>query len=240
MLKDSPAPALPPPEHGLPVVPEVAAHLARAAGRATAEPVGGGEELRAAAAGYWARRGLPTSPGHVLAAPRRPAPAAGPARLGGRRSAADPAVCPPGTGRWPGSLSRLAYHVAVPAECGGVPDPFALLETVTRIRAEGGRPRFLVLSVADETTGTVAPPEILHEVLEAAAAEELTVVSDETWRDTLHHPLGTVFVGLGRDVPGPRHRPDRPRRRPHPPAPGPSPPPASPRAASVPRCAPGP
>ncbi|WP_184351184.1 aminotransferase class I/II-fold pyridoxal phosphate-dependent enzyme [Streptomyces olivoverticillatus] len=194
MLKDSPAPALPPPEHGLPVVPEVAAHLARAAGRATAEPVGGGEELRAAAAGYWARRGLPTSPGHVLAAPgAQPLLLALLASAGGEVLLTRP--CAP----WYGSLARLAgrlaYHVAVPAECGGVPDPFALLETVTRIRAEGGRPRFLVLSVADETTGTVAPPEILHEVLEAAAAEELTVVSDETWRDTLHHPLGTVFVG---------------------------------------------
>ncbi|MEK8173126.1 hypothetical protein NKH77_41570 [Streptomyces sp. M19] len=31
-----------------------------------------------------------------------------------------------------------AYHAPVPAECGGVPDPFALLEAVRRVRAEGG------------------------------------------------------------------------------------------------------
>ena len=82
-----------------------------------------------------------------------------------------------------------------PAECGGVPDPYALLETVRRVRAEGGRPRLLVLSVADDPTATVPPPEVLHEAVEAAADEGLHVVSDESWRDTLHHPHDTVLVG---------------------------------------------
>uniref|UniRef100_UPI0006EB78B9 aminotransferase class I/II-fold pyridoxal phosphate-dependent enzyme n=1 Tax=Streptomyces silaceus TaxID=545123 RepID=UPI0006EB78B9 len=92
-------------------------------------------------------------------------------------------------------LGRGVYRVPTPAECGGVPDPYALLETVRRVRAEGGRPRLLVLSVADDPTATVPPPEVLHEAVEAAAAEGLHVVSDETWRDTLHHPRDTVLVG---------------------------------------------
>ncbi|MCC3773239.1 aminotransferase class I/II-fold pyridoxal phosphate-dependent enzyme, partial [Streptomyces sp. UNOC14_S4] len=100
---------------------------------------------------------------------------------------------------WYAPLARLAgspaFHVPVPAECGGVPDPFALLETVRRIRAEGGRPRVLLLSAADDPTGTLAPPEILHEVCEAAVAERMTVISDETWRDARHHPGGSVFLG---------------------------------------------
>ncbi|MYY81005.1 pyridoxal phosphate-dependent aminotransferase, partial [Streptomyces sp. SID335] len=79
-------------------------------------------------------------------------------------------------------LGRDAYHVPTPAECGGVPDPYALLETVRRVREEGGRPRLLVLSVADDPTATVPPPEVLHEAVEAAAGEGLHVVSDETWR----------------------------------------------------------
>ncbi|MZE79476.1 hypothetical protein GTY57_21560, partial [Streptomyces sp. SID5475] len=83
-------------------------------------------------------------------------------------------------------LGRPAYPVPVPAECGGVPDPFALLETVRRVRAEGGTPRVLVLSPADDPTGTTAPPELLHEVCEAAAGEGLLIISDETDRDALH------------------------------------------------------
>ncbi|GHF26420.1 aminopeptidase [Streptomyces mashuensis] len=185
--------ALPAAERGLPVLPELAARLAAAAD-AGPEPVGGGAELRTAACDHWARRGLPAAPEDVLAAPgRQPLLLALFASAGGEVLLTRP--CSASYAPLARLAGRLAYHVPVPAECGGVPDPVALLETVDRIRSEGGRPRFLVLSVADDTTGTVAPPEIVGEVCEAAAAEDLTVVSDETWRDVLHDPHGTVFVG---------------------------------------------
>ncbi|WP_116214651.1 aminotransferase class I/II-fold pyridoxal phosphate-dependent enzyme [Streptomyces olivoreticuli] len=187
-------PAVTAPERGLPVLPELADRLAAAAADSASQPLGGGPELRAAACGYWSRRGLPTEPDQVLAAPGAPLlllallAAAGGDVLLTRPCAA-----------WYLPLARLArrpaFHVPVPAECGGVPDPFALLETVRRIRDEGGRPRLLILSTADDPTGTVAPPEILHEVCEAAVAERMTVISDETWRDTRHHSGGTVFLG---------------------------------------------
>lgn len=93
------------------------------------------------------------------------------------------------------------FHVGTPAECGGVPDPYALLETVRRVRAEGGDPRLLVLSVADDPTATVAPPELLHETVEAAAGEGLHLVSDETWRDTLHRPQDTVLLSPAEMLP---------------------------------------
>ncbi|MEV4442801.1 aminotransferase class I/II-fold pyridoxal phosphate-dependent enzyme [Streptomyces sp. NPDC049577] len=195
MQTGSPAPpALPASERGLPVLPELAARLAEAAGRAAPEPVGGGAELRGAAAGYWARRGLHTDPADVLAAP-----GGTPLLLALFASAGGEVLLTRPCAAWYSPIARLAgrlaYHVPVPAECGGVPDPFALLETVRRIRAEGGRPRFLVLSVADDTTGTVAPPELLHEVCEAAADEGLTIVSDESLRDACHDGPGAVFVG---------------------------------------------
>ncbi|MEU1373598.1 aminotransferase class I/II-fold pyridoxal phosphate-dependent enzyme [Streptomyces triculaminicus] len=180
-------------ERGLPVLPELAGRLAEAAADFVPEPAGGGRPLREAACGYWSRRGLPCEPELVVAAPgAQPLLLALFASAGGEVLLTRP--CAASYSPLARLAGRLAYHVGVPAECGGVPDPFALLETVRRIRAEGGRPRFLVLSVADDTTGTVAPPEILHEVCEAAAAEDLTVVSDETWRDTLHEPHETVFV----------------------------------------------
>ncbi|MBZ4321076.1 aminotransferase class I/II-fold pyridoxal phosphate-dependent enzyme, partial [Streptomyces huiliensis] len=186
--------AFPAPERGLPVLPELHERFAEAAPRTVPEPVGGGPDIRAAACGYRIRRGPAADPSDVLAAP-----GAQPLLLALFASAGGEVLLTRPCASWYAPLARLAgrlaYHLPVTAEAGGVPDPVALLETVRRIRAEGGRPRFLVLSVADDTTGTVAPPELVHEVCEAAAGEGLTVVSDETWRDVRHDPHATVFVG---------------------------------------------
>ncbi|KOX25744.1 MULTISPECIES: aminotransferase class I/II-fold pyridoxal phosphate-dependent enzyme [unclassified Streptomyces] len=183
----------PAPDTGLPVPPVLAGLLSAAAGRTGPEPPGGGPVLREAAAGHWWRRGLRTHPEDVVAAPGAPALLlALVAAHGGDLLL--PRPCPAWWTPQARLLGRPAYHVPTPAECGGVPDPYALLETVRRVRAEGGDPRVLLLSVADDPTGTVAPPELLREACEAAVAEGLHVVSDETWRDTLHDPHGTVLV----------------------------------------------
>ncbi|MEV6103928.1 hypothetical protein AB0M28_04310 [Streptomyces sp. NPDC051940] len=50
-------------EAGLPALPELAAALSAAPARP--EPPGGGDALRLAAAGWFARRGLHTGPGHA-------------------------------------------------------------------------------------------------------------------------------------------------------------------------------
>ncbi|MEI5097604.1 aminotransferase class I/II-fold pyridoxal phosphate-dependent enzyme [Streptomyces sp. PmtG] len=184
----------PPPEPGLPVLPELSAQVAAAAGRTRAQPPGGDPALLDAACGYWTRRGLPAERGHVAAAPgAAPLLLALAAALGG-----DVLLPRPCAAWWAPQvrlLGRSVYHVPTPAECGGVPDAYALLETVRRVRAEGGAPRLLVLSVADDPTATVPPPEAVHEAVEAAAGEGLHIVSDETWRDTLHRPRETVLVG---------------------------------------------
>ncbi|KUH39214.1 MULTISPECIES: aminotransferase class I/II-fold pyridoxal phosphate-dependent enzyme [Streptomyces] len=185
--------APPAPDTGLPVLPELSGLLAAAAGRTDAEPPGGGPVLREAACGYWSRRGLDCHPEDLVAAP-----GAGPLFLallaahGG--DVLMPRPCPLAWTPQARLLGRPAYHVPTPAECGGVPDPYALLETVRRVRAEGGRPAVLLLSVADDPTGTVTPPELVREACEAAVGEGLHIVSDETWRDTVHHPRDTVFV----------------------------------------------
>jgi aspartate/methionine/tyrosine aminotransferase len=192
-------PPLPP--DGLPVLPELAAVLAGAADRADGEPVGGGRALLDAAHGYWSRRGGPAEPGRTVAGPGAPALLlALTAALGG--DVLVPRPCAAWWTPYARLLGRPVFHVATPAECGGVPDPYALLETVRRVRAEGGDPRLLVLSVADDPTATVAPPEVLHEAVEAAAGEGLHLVSDETWRDTLHTPQDTVLVSPAEMLPG--------------------------------------
>ncbi|MYR41046.1 aminotransferase class I/II-fold pyridoxal phosphate-dependent enzyme, partial [Streptomyces sp. SID5910] len=188
------------PGDGLPVVPELAAVLAAAAGRGHEEPVGGAPALLDAACGYWDRRGLPTDPDHVAAAPGANALLlALTAALGG--DVLVPRPCAAWWAPYARLLGRPVFHVPTPAESGGVPDPYALLETVRRVRAEGGDPRLLVLSVADDPTGTVAPPELLHETVEAAAGEGLHLVSDETWRDTRYDPHDTVLLSPAEMLP---------------------------------------
>ncbi|RII12392.1 Aspartate aminotransferase [Streptomyces sp. YIM 130001] len=181
------------PEPGLPVLGELAAVLAAAAGRGDTEPPGGGRVLLDAACGYWGRRGLPTARETVVAAPGpQPLLLALAAAVGG--DVLLPRPCPAWWAPQVRLLGRQAYSVPTPAECGGVPDPYALLETVRRVRSEGGDPRLVVLSVADDPTATVPPPEVLHDALEAALGEGLHVVSDETWRDTVHRPQETVLI----------------------------------------------
>ncbi|MFF6978097.1 aminotransferase class I/II-fold pyridoxal phosphate-dependent enzyme [Streptomyces sp. NPDC008343] len=188
------------PGDGLPVLPELAAVLAAAAGRAESELIGGGGGLLAAACRYWGRRGLPTEPEHAVAAPGAPALLlALTAAIGG--DVLVPRPCAAWWAPYARLLGRPVFHVATPAECGGVPDPYALLETVRRVRAEGGDPRLLVLSVADDPTATVAPPEVLHETLEAATGEGLHLVSDETWRDTVHARHDTVLLSPAEMLP---------------------------------------
>ncbi|MFF7177864.1 aminotransferase class I/II-fold pyridoxal phosphate-dependent enzyme [Streptomyces sp. NPDC008121] len=183
----------PVPEPGLPVLPGLASLLAGAAARTAVEPPGGGPVLREAASGYWWRRGLRTHPEDVVAAPGAQSLLfALIAAHGG--DVLMPRPCPAWWTPQARLLGRPAYHVPTPAECGGVPDPYALLETVRRVRAEGGHPRLLLLSVADDPTGTVAPPELVSETCEAAVGEGLHIISDETWRDTLHSPRDTVLV----------------------------------------------
>ncbi|MEU0053916.1 aminotransferase class I/II-fold pyridoxal phosphate-dependent enzyme [Streptomyces sp. NPDC006184] len=184
------------PADGLPVLPELSAVLAAAASRSDAQPVGGAPALLEAACGYWTRRGLPTVPDQVAAGPGAPALllALTAALAGDGADVLVPRPCAAWWAPYARILGRPVYHVPTTAESGGVPDPYALLETVRRVRAEGGDPRLLVLSVADDPTATVAPPELLHETVEAAAAEDLHLVSDETWRDTLHDPHGTVLL----------------------------------------------
>ncbi|MYS20135.1 MULTISPECIES: aminotransferase class I/II-fold pyridoxal phosphate-dependent enzyme, partial [unclassified Streptomyces] len=171
------------PDPGLPVPAYWDAHLDPSAGY---QPPGGDCALLAAAEGYWARRGLAADTGHVLAAP-----GAEPLLLALLASVdGDPVLARPAAA-WQAPVARLlgrrVHTVATPAEGGGVPDPFTLLETVRRARADGADPRLLVLSAVDDPSGTVTAPELLHETCEAAAEAGLLIISDETYSDTLHH-----------------------------------------------------
>ncbi|MFF0384606.1 aminotransferase class I/II-fold pyridoxal phosphate-dependent enzyme [Streptomyces sp. NPDC004286] len=191
------------PADGLPVLPELAARLAAADHHGEAQPAGGIPALLEAACGYWTRRGLPCTPDRVTLAPGAPPLLlALTAALAGDHG--DILAPRPRAAWWAPSarlLGRRLFPVPAPAGSGGIPDPYALLETVRRVRAEGGDPRLLVLSVADDPTAAVPSPELLHETVEAAAAEGLHLISDDTWRDTRHHPHDTVLVSPAEMLP---------------------------------------
>ncbi|EFG64342.1 conserved hypothetical protein, partial [Streptomyces sp. SPB074] len=118
----------------------------------------GDEDVVRAACGYWARRGLETGPGRVLLAP-----GGGALLLALLAARGGDALVPRPCAAWwlPQArlLGRTAHPVPTPAEYGGVPDPYALMETVRRVLREGGDPRLLVLGTVDDPTGTVPEPE---------------------------------------------------------------------------------
>ncbi|WP_431964350.1 aminotransferase class I/II-fold pyridoxal phosphate-dependent enzyme [Actinacidiphila sp. bgisy160] len=190
------------PDPGLPVPPYWAERLsAGLPGGAAPEPPGGGEAVRAAAAGYWERRGLATTAADTVAAPgAETLLLALLAAVDGDVVLARPAAA------WQAplvrTLGRRVTAVQTPAVGGGAPDPFALLEAVRRARTEGADPRVLLMSAADDPSGTVTPPELLHETCEAAEQCGLLLVSDETYADTVHQPHETVLLTPAEMLPG--------------------------------------
>jgi aspartate aminotransferase len=174
-------------EIGLPVPPALRAALADAAGRNAYGPVAGDPELRAAAAGYWDRRGLPTDPDLVVCGPgSKPLLFATLLAVGG-----DTVVPTPG---WVSYVqqARLAGGRAIPVPTppgqGGVPDPERLREAVARARSLGRDPRTVVVTVPDNPTGTVADPGTVGRLAEAARELDLVIVSDEIYRDLVFDP----------------------------------------------------
>lgn len=178
-------------EAGLPVAPEIAAALAAAAGRNSYGPTAGIPELRAAAAGYFGRRGLPTEPGLVVAGPgSKPLLHALLSVLPG-----DVVLPQPSWVSYAAQAALLGKQVTwvpVPAGSGGVPDPARLAPALAAARARGQRPGVLVLTLPDNPTGALASPETIRAVCAIAAEQDLVVISDEIYRDLAHEP-GSVL-----------------------------------------------
>ncbi|MFD8250778.1 pyridoxal phosphate-dependent aminotransferase [Streptomyces werraensis] len=172
-------------EIGLPVLPQLAARLGAAAGRNAYGPVDGRPALRAAAAGYWTRRGLVTDPDRVVAGPGSKALLfALLLAVGG-----DVAVPVPG---WVSYAAQVRLAGArplpvpiVPGE-GGVPDPDRLREAVAGARAAGRDPRAVVVTVPDNPTGTIASDATLRRLARAARELDLVIVSDEIYGDLVY------------------------------------------------------
>lgn len=172
-------------EAGLPVLPDVAEVLAGAVGRNGYGSVAGADVARAAVAGYFDRRGMPTAPEQVLLAP-------GSKALLFALLAALPGDVVLPQPSWVSYAAQAAlagkrvHHVAVPDSAGGVPDPQRLADLLDG--RDGAEPAVLVLTVPDNPTGTRAGEDLLKQVLDVADRHGLPVVSDEIYRDLAERP----------------------------------------------------
>ena len=135
-----------------------------------------------AAAGYWRRRGLPADPGLIVAGPgSKPLLYALLLAIGGA------VVVPRPSWVSYAAQSRLLgsepIFVATPAGEGGVPDPEALREAVMLERAAGREVRSVVVTLPDNPTGTLARPETVRRMCEAARELDLIIIADQIYRD---------------------------------------------------------
>lgn len=174
-------------EAGLPVLPSLAAVLAESVRHNDYGPVTGIPEARAAAAGYFERRGLPTDPDQIVLAPGSKALLfALLAVLPG-----DVVLPVPSWVSYAAQAALVGKHVIgvpIPARAGGVPDPDRLSSMLANARAAGHRPGILVLTVPDNPTGTLPDRDLLAEVCRIAERHGMVIVSDEIYRDLCRTP----------------------------------------------------
>jgi len=176
-------------EAGVPVAPVLRDALATASGQNGYGPVAGTAELRAAAAGYWARRGLPTEPGDVVCGPGSKALLFG--LLLGLRGV-DIAIPRPS---WVSYAAQAALTGArpvyvpiagAPHGAGGVPDPDLLSAAVTTSRRAGRRIGAVIVTLPDNPTGTLAGAAAVRALCDVAEQHDLLIISDEIYRDLTH------------------------------------------------------
>lgn len=174
-------------EAGLPVHPALAEALARGAGENGYGPVAGRPALRRAAAGYFARRGLPTEPDQIVAAPGSKALLfALLALLPGE--VVLPRPCWVSYAAQAALAGKPVRAVEIGPGGGGVPDPEALAAALGRARGRDRRPGVVVVTLPDNPTGTLASDAAVRALCELAQEHDLTIVSDEIYRDLAHEP----------------------------------------------------
>ena len=174
-------------ESRLPVFPPLVSRLTAGAARNAYGPVAGRLVARTAVAGYFQRRRLPTEADQVVLAPgSKPLLMALQLVLPG--DVLLPQPCWVSYAPQAKLAGKRVFGVPIPADCGGVPEPAALRETIANARAAGHDPRILILNVPDNPTGTIASPRLIRELCEIAEIEDLFIISDEIYRDIVHDP----------------------------------------------------
>jgi aspartate aminotransferase len=174
-------------EAGLPVHPVLRERLEAASAHNGYGPVAGVANLRASAAGYWDRRGLPTDPDLVVCGP-----GSKPLLYGLLLAIGGDIVLP--TPSWVSYAAQAdligvrPLLVPAPHGEGGVPDPEQVVGAVASARAQGRTVRSVLVTLPDNPTGTLARPETIRRLAVVARELDLTIISDEIYRDLVHDP----------------------------------------------------
>ena len=179
-------------EAGLPAHPALQEALAAATASNGYGPVAGSAALRTAAAGYWQRRGLPTSPGSVVCGPGSKPLLFGLLLATG----ADVAVPRPSWVSYAaqaGLAGALPHFVAAAPGEGGICDPDALAAAVVSARRAGREIRSVVVTLPDNPTGRLPRPATVRAFCAVAAEHDLIIISDEIYRDLVHDPATPVL-----------------------------------------------
>ncbi|MEZ7126018.1 pyridoxal phosphate-dependent aminotransferase [Nonomuraea sp. AD125B] len=174
-------------EAGLPVHPALRDRLAAASEHNGYGPVAGAAGLRESAAGYWDRRGLPTDPELVVCGPGSKSLLYGLLlAIGG-----DIVLPMPSWVSYAAQAdlvgSRPVLVPAPPGE-GGVPDPDRVAAEVRAARAAGRTVSSVLVTLPDNPTGRLASPGCIARLVEVARELDLTIISDEIYRDLVHDP----------------------------------------------------
>jgi aspartate aminotransferase len=175
-------------EAGVPVAPVLRYALAAATHRNGYGPVAGAAELREAAAGYWTRRGLPTTADDVVCGPGSKALLFGLLLgLGQAGNSVSVAVPRPSWVSYAAQASLTgvrAVHVPISSRRnGGVPDP-DLLDAAATAAARDGQPvAAVIVTLPDNPTGTLAPAPLVAAMCEVARRHDMLIISDEIYRD---------------------------------------------------------
>ncbi|MGH9212821.1 MAG: pyridoxal phosphate-dependent aminotransferase [Acidimicrobiales bacterium] len=175
-------------EAGLPVLPAVGRVLAEAVHCNRYGAVAGSAAARAAAAGYFARRGVPTEPDQIVFGP-------GSKPLLFALISATPGDVILPQPSWVSYAAQAALagkrvlRVRVPESSGGVPDPDQLAYVLAGINGDR-KPGLMVLTLPDNPTGRLASRAEVDKVCSLAAEYDITVVCDEIYRDLVFAPEG--------------------------------------------------
>ncbi len=175
-------------EAGLPVHPSLRERLEESSAHNGYGPVAGAPGLREAAAGYWARRGLPVDADLVVCGPgSKPLLYALLLALGG-----DIVLPMPSWVSYAAQADLIGVRpllVEPPPGQGGAPDPDRVAEVVRQARARGRTVRSMLVTLPDNPTGLLPTPETVRRLAEVARELDLIIISDEIYRDLVHNPL---------------------------------------------------
>jgi aspartate/methionine/tyrosine aminotransferase len=188
-------------ESGLPVHPSLKSELAAASSINAYGAVNGERKLREAAAGYFRRRGIAADSDQIVCGPgSKPLLFAVMLALGGDVVLPRPSWVSYAVQAELGGVRPL-FAATRPDE-GGVPDPEELTAQVTQARSQGRDVRSVILTIPDNPTGTLALPGTVERLCRAARDLDLTIISDEIYRD--------LVFDYDHDFPSPsRYAPER-------------------------------